>query len=87
MDELYSFCSELYSEEGEVENDIPSNPLFQAGLHMPKLSWFMKELCEGELTFNDRFNVFSDLQNNRTAGYNGFTVKLYHDIGNFWQSC
>lgn len=47
----------------------------------------MKELCEGELTFNDRFKVFSDLQNNKTAGYNGFTVKLYHDIGNFWQSC
>ena len=27
MDELYPFCSELYSEEGEVENDLQSIPL------------------------------------------------------------
>lgn len=55
MDELYPFCSELYSEEGEVENDLQSIPLLQT--HVPKLSRCMRELCEGELTFKDCFSV------------------------------
>lgn len=47
----------------------------------------MKELCEGEKTFNDCFSVYSDFQNQESAACDGHTVKLYHDIGNFWQSC
>lgn len=83
MDELYPFCSELYSEEGEVENDLQSIPLLQT--HVPKLSQCMRELCEGELTFKDCFSVLSAFQNSKKNGYDGLTVYLY--IGNFWQSC
>lgn len=63
MDELYPFCSELYSEEGEVENDLQSIPLLQT--HVPKLSQCMRELCEGELTFKDCFSVLSAFQNSK----------------------
>ena len=78
MDELYPFCSELYSEEGEVENDLQSIPLLQT--HVPKLSRCMRELCEGELTFKDCFSVLSAFQNSKKK-----RLRRTHCLPLYWQ--
>ena len=56
MDKLHSSYSVLYSDENEVEiNDQPC-PFLQTGL-IPRISLVMQELCEGELSTTECFNV------------------------------
>ena len=67
MNDLHSSYSVLYSDENEVEiNDQPC-PFLQTGL-IPRLSLVMQELCEGELSTTECFNV----QNSKTPGNDGY---------------
>ena len=80
MDELHSFHSVLYNDENESKiNDQPC-PFLQTG-HIPRLSTVMQELCEGELTSTECFNILSDFQNNKTPGNDGLTIEFYRT---FW---
>ena len=79
-DELYSFYSGLYSDENDAEVNSQPCPFLETG-HIPKLSPVMQELCEGELSTNECFNVLSDFQNNKTPGNDGLTIEFYRT---FW---
>ena len=65
MDELHSFYSDLYSDrnKGEVTDQSCAHLETQS---IPKLSSVMQELCGGELSTAECFNILSDFQNNKT---------------------
>ena len=65
MDELHSFFSDLYSDrhKGEVTDQSCA---FLETESIPKLSSGMQELCEGELSTAECFNILSDFQNNKS---------------------
>ena len=77
MDELYSFYSDLYSETNQSEIN-QSCPFLD---FIPRLSPEMKQLCEGELSVAECYNILSTFQNNKTPGNDGLTIEFYRS---FW---
>ena len=64
MDELHSFYSDLYSDRNKGEVTDQSCAFLETE-SIPKLSSVMQELCEGELSTAECFNILSDFQNNK----------------------
>ena len=79
MDELYSFYSDLYSEtnQSEINQSCP----FLDSESIPRLSPEMQQLCEGELSVAECYNILSTFQNNKTPGNDGLTIEFYRS---FW---
>ena len=77
MDELYSFYSDLYSETNQSEIN-QSCPFLD---FIPRLSPEMQQLCEGELSVAECYNILSTFQNNKTPGNDGLTIEFYRS---FW---
>ena len=80
MDELHSFYSSLYSDENLGEVDDQLCPFLDTG-QIPRLSPDMQEICEGELSTAECFNILSNFQNNKTPGNDGLTIEFYRA---FW---
>ena len=77
MDELYSFYSDLYRETNQSEIN-QSCPFLD---FIPRLSPEMQQLCEGELSVAECYNILSTFQNNKTPGNDGLTIEFYRS---FW---
>ena len=77
MNEIYSFYSELYDEQSEIQNDYSTCPFLENAPSSPMLTDSMRERCEGQLTYSECFKVLSIFNNNKTPGNDGLTIEFY----------
>ena len=69
--EIYNFYSDLYDKKPEIQTDFTSCPFMVNSSTVPKLNDAMREMCEGQLTVSECFQVLSTLQNNKAPGNDG----------------
>ena len=76
MDELRSFCSNLYQVNSTRESEA-SLDAFLNSVSVPTLSEIQKEKCEEKLTIGESFNTLNGFQKNKTPGNDGLTAEFY----------
>jgi len=76
MDELRSFCSNLYQVNSIRESEA-SLDVFLNSVSVPTLSEIQKEKCEEKMTIGKCFNILNGFQKNKTPGNDGLTAKFY----------
>ena len=72
MNEIHRFYSELYDEESGIQTDFSTCPFLEDTLSSPNLA-----ICEGQLTYSERFKVLSTFSNDKTPGNDGLTMEFY----------
>ena len=80
MREFEKFYSDLYAATGEP---VYKNHLFLQEAETPKLSYGMRNICEGRLSVKECFDCLQSFENNRSPGNDGLTIEYYNT---FWNS-
>ena len=80
MKEIEKFYSDLYSADDDTAYD---NHPFLQGAEIPKLSYDMRNICEGRLSVKECFDCLQSFENNKSPGNDGLTVEFYKT---FWNS-
>ena len=77
MKEIENFYKDLYTSNGEIEDDRFAN--FVQNLDIPKLQDFEKEELEGEITLVECKEVLKTFSSGKSTGEDGFTwvLKLF----------
>ena len=77
MKEIEKFYSDLYVADDEP---VYENHLFLQGPEIPKLSYDMRNICEGRLlSIKECFDCLQSFENNKSSGNDGLPVNF---IGN-----
>ena len=74
MKEIEKFYSDLYSADDDTAYD---NHPFLQGAEIPKLSYDMRNICEGRLSVKECFDCLQSFENNKSPGNDGLTVEFY----------
>ena len=78
LKEIYNFYSDLYHDKKpEIQTDFSGCPFVENSTTVPKLYEAMREMCEGQLTVSECFQVLSTLQNNKAPGNDGLFAEFY----------
>ena len=80
MKEIEKFYSDLYAADDEP---VYENHPFVQGPEIPKLSYDMRNNCEGKLSVKECFDCLQSFENNKAPGNDGLTVEVYKT---FWNS-
>jgi len=74
MKEIEKFYSDLSAADDET---VCGNHLFLQGPEIPKLSYDMRNICEGTLSVKECFDCLQPFENNKSPGNDGRIVKFY----------
>ena len=75
--EIYNFYSDLYDKKTEIQTDFTGCPFVENSSTVPKLNEAMREMCGGQLTVSECFQVLSTFQNNNAPGNDGLSPQFY----------
>ena len=70
---------DLYAADGEP---VYEDHLFVQGPEIPKLSYGMRNSCEGRLSVKECFDCLQSFENNKLPGNDGLTVEFYKTFWN-----
>ena len=79
MKEIEKFYSDLYAADDEP---VYEDHLFVQGPEIPKLTYDMRNSCEGRLSVKECFDCLQSFENNKSPGNDGLTVKFYKTFWN-----
>ena len=75
MSELELYYSNLYSEENSGHS--PELSFLDDLKEFPTLTEELRNLCEGNIEYNECFKVLQSFQKNKTPGNDGLTIEFY----------
>ena len=77
LKEIYDFYSHLYDKKLGIPSDFSGCPFVENSSTVPKLNDAMREMCEGQLTVSECFQVLLTFQNNKAPGNDGLSPEFY----------